>query len=118
MPESVEIEFWLRNDSTKTLLETFEIDEDGWFRFEYPQDGHLWLRVKQLPEDEFAVYELYILRHTPNLEASWGELSADWGERTIAIPNRGTDPYRLDFASDSEGDTIRVKSASRMEITP
>ncbi len=54
MPESVEIEFWLRNDSSKTLLEAFEIDDDGWFRFEYPQDGNLWLRVKQLPEDEFA----------------------------------------------------------------
>ena len=29
MPESVEIEFWLRNDSSKTLLEAFEIDDDG-----------------------------------------------------------------------------------------
>ena len=45
MPESVEIEFWLRNDSSKTLLDAFEIDDDGWFRFEYPQDGNLWLRV-------------------------------------------------------------------------
>ena len=119
MPESVEIEFWLRNDSSKTLLEAFEIDDDGWFRFEYPQDGNLWLRVKQLPEDEFAVYELYILRHTPNLEASWGELSADWGEKEpLPFPTEAQTFMGWISPSDSEGDTIRVKSASRMEITP
>ena len=119
MPESVEIEFWLRNDSSKTLLEAFEIDDDGWFRFEYPQDGNLWLRVKQLPEDEFAVYELYILRHTPNLEASWGELSADWGENEpLPFPTEAQTLIGWISPSDSEGDTIRVKSASRMEITP
>ena len=43
MPESVEIEFWLRNDSTKTLLEAFEPDEDGQLRFHYPEDGNIWI---------------------------------------------------------------------------
>ena len=117
MPESVEIEFWLRNDSTKTLLEAFEPDEDGQFRFDYPEDGNLWLRIKQLPENGFAAYELYILRHSPNLEASWGELAADWGEREpLLFPSETQTLRGWISSSDTEGDAIRVESASRMEL--
>ena len=118
MPESVEIEFWLRNDSTKTLLEAFEPDEDGQFRFEYPEDGHLWLRIKQLPENGFAAYGFYILRHSPDLESSWGELTADWGEREpILFPSEAQTLRGWVSFSDTEGDTIRVESASRMGLS-
>jgi len=118
MPESVEIEFWLRNDSTKTLLEAFELDEDGQFRFEYPEDGHLWLRIKQLPENGFAAYGFYILRHSPDLESSWGELTADWGEREpILFPSEAQTLRGWVSFSDTEGDTIRVESASRMGLS-
>ena len=118
MPESVEIEFWLRNDSTKTLLEAFELDEDGQFRFEYPEDGHLWLRIKQLPENGFAAYGFYILRHSPDLESSWGELAADWGEREpILFPSEAQTLRGWISFSDTEGDTIRVESASRMGLS-
>ena len=118
MPESVEIEFWLRNDSTKTLFEAFEPDEDGQFRFIYPENGNLWLRIKQLPENGFAAYELYILRHSPNLEASWGELAADWGEREpLLFPSEAQILRGWVSSSDTEGDTIRVESASRMGLT-
>ena len=117
MPESVEIEFWLRNDSTKTLLEAFEPDEDGQFRFDYPEDGNLWLRIKQLPENGFAAYELNILRHSPNLEASWGVVAADWGEREpLLIPSETQSLRGWISSSDTEGDAIRVESASRMEL--
>ena len=118
MPESVEIEFWLRNDSTKTLLEAFEPDEDGQFRFNYPEDGRLWLRIKQLPENGFAAYGFYILRHSPDLESSWGELAADWGEREPILFPSETQTLRgwVSF-SDTEGDTIRVESASRMGLS-
>ncbi len=118
MPESVEIEFWLRNDSTKTLLEAFEPDEDGQFRFDYPEDGHLWLRIKQLPENGFAAYGFYILRHSPDLESSWGELAADWGEREpILFPSEAQTLRGWVSFSDTEGDTIRVESASRMGLS-
>ena len=118
MPESVEIEFWLRNDSSKTLLESFEIDDDGWFRFEYPEEGALWLRIKQDPGNGYAVYELYILRHLPGREASWGELSADWGDdEPLAFPTESQILIGWISPSDPEGDTIRIKSASRMEIS-
>ena len=118
MPESVEIEFWLRNDSTKTLLEAFEPDEDGQFRFEYPENGHLWLRIKQLPENGFAAYGFYILRHSPDLESSWGELTADWGEREpILFPSEAQTLRGWVSFSDTEGDTIRVESASRMGLS-
>ena len=118
MPESVEIEFWLRNDSTKTLLEAFEPDEDGQFRFDYPEDGHLWLRIKQLPENGFAAYGFYILRHSPDLESSWGELAADWGEREpILFPSESQTLRGWISFSDTEGDTIRVESASRMGLS-
>ncbi len=117
MPESVELEFWVRNDSSKTLLEPFDQDNDGWYRFEYPEGGDLWLRLKQHPEAEFAAYELYILRYDPELEASWGELSNVWGDREpLQFP-----PIHLGFngwisPSDSSGDTIRIESASRMDL--
>ena len=118
MPESVEIEFWLRNDSTKTLLEAFEPDEDGQLRFEYPENGHLWLRIKQLPENGFAAYGFYILRHSPDLESSWGELAADWGEREpILFPSEAQTLRGWVSFSDTEGDTIRVESASRMGLS-
>ena len=118
MPESVEIEFWLRNDSTKTLLEAFEPDEDGQLRFEYPENGHLWLRIKQLPENGFAAYGFYILRHSPDLESSWGELTADWGEREpILFPSEAQTLRGWVSFSDTEGDTIRVESASRMGLS-
>ena len=117
MPESVELEFWVRNDSSKRLLEPFAQDNDGWFRFEYPEGGDLWLHLKQHTEAEFAAYELYILRYDPELETSWGELSNDWGEREpLPFP-----PIHLGFSGwispdDVEGDTIQIESASRMDL--
>ena len=118
MPESVEIEFWLRNDSSKTLLEAFEIDDDGWFRFEYPEEGALWLRIKQDPGNGYAAYELYILRHLPGRESSWGELSADWGDdEPLAFPSESQTLSGWVSPTDPEGDTIRIESASRMEIS-
>ena len=85
MPESAELEFWLRNESTKTLLDPFEADEDGWFHFEYPEDGNLWLRIKQDSDAGFAAYELYVMRRAVTLEASWGELSNPWGDELSLI---------------------------------
>ncbi len=118
MPESVELEFWLRNDSSKTLLDPFEQDDDGWYRFEYPANGDLWLRIKQHPDAEFAAYELYIMRLSSSLESTWGELSSSWGERE-PLSFREYPVYAFTgfiSSDDAEGDTIRIEAASRMGI--
>ena len=118
MPESTELEFWLRNDSTKTLLDPFETDEDGWFRFEYPEDGNLWLRIKQDSDAGFAAYELYVMRRAATLEASWGELSNPWGEENaLPFPDSNTDGFDGWISpSDEEGDAVRVEVVGRMSI--
>ena len=118
MPESAELEFWLRNDSTKTLLDPFEADEDGWFRFEYPEDGNLWLRIKQDSDAGFAAYELYVMRRAATLEASWGELSNPWGEENaLPFPDSNTDGFDGWISpSDDEGDAVRVEVVGRMSI--
>lgn len=118
MPESAELEFWLRNESTKTLLDPFEADEDGWFHFEYPEDGNLWLRIKQDSDAGFAAYELYVMRRAVTLEASWGELSNPWGdENALSFPDGNTDGFDGWISpSDSEGDAVRVEVVGRMSI--
>lgn len=118
MPESAELEFWLRNDSAKTLLDPFEADGDGWFHFEYPEDGTLWLRIKQESDAGFAAYELYVMRRAATLEASWGELSNPWGEENaLPFPDSNTDGFDGWISpSDDEGDAVRVEVVGRMSI--
>ena len=55
---------------------------------------------------------------SPDLESSWGELAADWGEREpILFPSEAQTLRGWISFSDTEGDTIRVESASRMGLS-
>lgn len=117
MPNSVELEFWIRNDTSKTLLNDIEERENGDFLFEYPDKGELWLRLKQLPESSLATYELYIFTFSEQFESSWGELSSLWGEhQPLSFPNE-TERFTGWISSvDLEGDSIRIQAASRMGL--
>ncbi len=79
MPNSVELEFWIRNDTSKILLNEIEDRENGDFLFEYPDEGELWLRLKQLPESSFTSYELYIFSFSRQFESSWGRIIKHMG---------------------------------------
>lgn len=117
MPNSVELEFWIRNDTSKNLLNDIQDRENGEFLFEYPDEGELWLRLKQLPESSFTSYELYIFTFSKQFESSWGELSSAWGEQQpLSFPNETERITGWISSEDFEGDSIRIKAASRMNL--
>lgn len=113
----IEMEFWQRTDEQKSLLTGIEPGDLGVYRFEYPAEGELWLRLKQPTEQGFAVYQLFMVRFAAEMESERGELPNPWGDYPALDFPLGEPSYFGYISSyDTDGDSLLITAAPFMTV--
>ena len=119
-PGDVSIEIWQRGSESKSLVETLDRADMGYY-FEYPAEGELWIRLVHSAEEGYSPYEFEIIRYDDDTEApDAGELSNPWSHGE-AMPFYGDSSllyYGHIAGSDSQGDSLLIASGSKMRLDP